>query len=100
MIPQCGEPEFGHGSGNSRRGYSQRILVRIVLGGLSGTSFELFGSGLIISMDESTPARIERFGEFEILWMWITCGSVAKITTVGKDEESGNAGQMDYGRAF
>jgi hypothetical protein len=67
VIPQCGEPELGDGSGDGRRGYSQRILVRIVLGGLSGTGFELFGSGLISGMDEGTPTRIERFGEFEIL---------------------------------
>jgi hypothetical protein len=69
VIPQCGEPELGYGSGDSRRGYSQRILVRIVLGGLSGTSIELFGGGFISGMNESTPARIERFGEFEILWV-------------------------------
>jgi hypothetical protein len=67
VIPQCGEPELGYGSRGSRRGYSQRILVRIVLGGLSGTGFELLGGGLISGMDESTPARIERLGEFEIL---------------------------------
>jgi hypothetical protein len=67
VIPQCGEPELGYGSGDSRGGYSQRILVRIVLGGLSGTGFEFFGGGLISRMDKSTPARIERFGEFEIL---------------------------------
>jgi hypothetical protein len=67
VIPQCGEPEIGYCSGDSRRGYSQRILVRIVLGRLSGTGFELFGGGLISGMDESTPAGIERFGEFEIL---------------------------------
>jgi len=67
MIPQCGEPELGYGSGGSRRRYSQRILFRIVLGGLSGTGFELFGGGLISGMYESTPARVERFGEFEIL---------------------------------
>lgn len=67
MIPQCGEPELGDGSGDGRRGYSQWILVCIVLGGLSGTGFELFSRGSISGMDESPPARIERFGEFEIL---------------------------------
>jgi hypothetical protein len=67
VIPQCREPELRYGSGDSRRGYSQRIIFRIVLGGLSGTGFELFGGRLISGMDESTPARIERFGEFEIL---------------------------------
>jgi len=67
VIPQCSEPELGYGSGDSRGGYSQRILVLVVLGGLGSTSFELFCGGLISGMDESTPARIERFGEFEIL---------------------------------
>jgi hypothetical protein len=67
VIPQCGEPELGHGSGDSRGGYTQRILVHIILGGLSGTGFELFGGGLISCMDESTPTRVEGFGEFEIL---------------------------------
>jgi len=67
VIPQCGEPELGYGSRDSRRRYSQRILVRIVFGGLSGTSVELFGGRLISGMDECTPTRIERFGEFKIL---------------------------------
>lgn len=51
MIPQCGEPsqegpELGYGT---ERDWLQ-----------------LFGSGLISGTDESTPVRIERFGEFEI----------------------------------
>ena len=70
MIPQRSEPELG---------YSQRILLCVVLGGLSGTGFELFGGGLIGSMNESTPTRIERFGEFEILRVWIRCRSVTNI---------------------
>jgi hypothetical protein len=67
VIPQCGEPELGYSTGDSRRRYGQRVLVCIVLGGLGSTCFELFSSGLIIGMDESTSARIEWFGEFEIL---------------------------------
>ena len=49
--------------------YSQQVLLRINLGGLSGTGFELFGGVLISSMNESTPTRIEVFREFEILWV-------------------------------
>jgi hypothetical protein len=80
VIPQCSEPEFGYGSWDSRRGYGQRILIRIVLGGLSSTSFELFGRGFITGMDKSTPAGIERFREFEILRVRITCGSTTNIS--------------------
>jgi hypothetical protein len=79
VIPQHSEPELGYSSGDSRQGYSQQILLRIVLGGLSGTGFELFGGGLISSMNESTPMCIERFGEFEILRVGIRCGLVTNI---------------------
>jgi len=86
VIPQCGEPKLGYGSGDSRRWYGQRILVRIILGRLGGTCFELFSGGLIIGVDKGTPARIERFGEFKILRMWVSKGS----TWMGKDGENAN----------
>jgi hypothetical protein len=66
MIPHCGGPKPGY-NGDSRRGYGERILVRIVLGGQSSACFELFSGGHISSTDESTPERKERFGEFGIL---------------------------------
>jgi len=76
VIPQHGEPELRHGSGNGGRRYGKRVLVRIVLNGLSGAFLELFCGGLRGGMNECTAASIEGFGEFEILWAQITCESV------------------------
>jgi len=76
VVPQCGEPKLGYSGSNGGQGYSKRILVCVVLGGLSGACLELFCGRLSGGMDECPPARIEGFGEFEILWVRITCKSV------------------------
>lgn len=68
MIPQYGEPELGYSSRNGGCGDGKWVLVCVVLSGLCGAGLELICAGLRGGMNECTPARIERFGEFEILW--------------------------------
>ena len=75
MIPQRGEPELGYSSRNGGCGDGKWVLICVVFSGLCGASLELFNAGLRGGMDKCTPARIERFGEFEILWERITCKS-------------------------